>query len=141
MIVLITTTLQLDNIPALIKSSNHCSLSISVGTLISTSALGFLLISNLIALIPVLVLPNPVHATIVAEAPAFNHRFMQSFCRSVLSINVSNMFLLRHLQENQLIYKNIDPLDSYNRLILLPYPQPFLLELQYSTHHGQGYII
>jgi hypothetical protein len=71
---------------ALINSSNHCSFKISVGTLINTSASGFLLINNLIVLIPVLVFPKPVHATIVAEAPALSHRFTHNFCLSVLSI-------------------------------------------------------
>lgn len=54
----------------------------------SILASAFFLISNSAANKPTLVLPKPVLATTVAEPPAPSHRFIQSFCRSVLSIKI-----------------------------------------------------
>lgn len=61
---------------------------ISVGTTIKILASGFLLINNSLSVNAVRVFPNPVGSNQLEEPPASNHRFIQSFCRSVLSIKI-----------------------------------------------------
>jgi hypothetical protein len=60
----------------------------------SILASDFFLINSSAANNPTLVFPKPVLATIVAEPPALSHRFIQSFCRSVLSIKIDLIVLL-----------------------------------------------
>ena len=78
-IVLITSTLQLEKIPLFISSLIHCSLSTSVGTLISTMAFEFFFSNNSIAVNAVRVLPKSGWITAYSASTGFQSLFYSKF--------------------------------------------------------------